>query len=253
MSEAPPRDPAPAPLPPPPEFLEAAQRLGVEFEPGDVDRLGRYLALLLDANKSFNLTAIIDPSEAWPRHILDSLTLLPLLAQLPPGAAVIDVGSGGGLPGVPLAITLPQLRFTLLEATGKKAAFLASAAAALGLSNTAILNTRAERAGQDPAHRERYAAATARAVGSINILAELTIPFLTPPEGEAPSGRALLIKGRKAPEELAEARQALYLLHAAAAGTIDTPTGKIVILEKTRRTPRQYPRREGEPARAPLG
>jgi 16S rRNA (guanine527-N7)-methyltransferase len=241
------------PLEPTPEFLAAAAELGIDFEPADLPRLGQYLALLLDTNQHFNLTSITDPAAAWLRHILDSLTLLPLLAELPAGSAIIDVGSGGGLPGIPLAIVLPDYRFTLLESTGKKAEFLKSTAAALTLANTTILNTRAEKAAHDPAHRERYDIAAARAVGPMAVIAELTVPFVKPPIGEEPSGRILLIKGQRADEELAEARQALYLLHAAHAGTIETPTGRIVILEKARKTPAKYPRREGEPKHAPLG
>jgi 16S rRNA (guanine527-N7)-methyltransferase len=243
----------PEPLVPPPSFVTAARELGVEFEPGDLEKLGTYLALLLETNKSFNLTAVTDPQQAWTRHLLDSLTLVQFLAELSEGSQVIDVGSGGGLPGLPLAITLPHLNFTLLEATGKKAEFLRSCIAQLGLQNTRILNARAEKAAQEPAHRERYDAVTARAVGPLAVLAEITIPFARAPEGESPGGRILLIKGQKATDELADAKQALHMLHAAHAGTIDTPTGKVVVLEKLRKTPAKYPRREGEPKRLPLG
>ncbi len=243
----------PEPLDPPAAFVPAARELGIEFEAGEVERLGAYLALLLETNRRFNLTAVTDPAQAWTRHILDSLTVVQVLADLPEGARVIDVGSGGGLPGLPLAIVMPHLRFTLLEATGKKAEFLRVACAALGLTNVAVVNARAERAGQDPAHRERYDAVTARAVGSLAVLAELTAPLArVPGEGEAPS-RVVLIKGQRAGEELAEAKAALHMLHVTHAGTMDTPTGKLVILEKQRKTPGRYPRREGEPNRQPLG
>lgn len=252
--------PLPTPLPPPPSFTDAAQAQGIEFEPGDLERLGLYLALLLDANKSFNLTAIRDPAEAWTRHILDSLTLLPFLAELSEGSQVIDVGSGGGLPGIPLAIALPTLNFTLLEATGKKAEFLRAATGALGLKNVRILAERAEQAGQDRgakesigalthrtgAHREAYDVAIARAVGLLSVIAELAIPLVKK------GGRVLLIKGQKADEELSQAAGALRLLNAVHAGTTDTPTGRIVVLEKHTATPRTYPRRDGEPKRSPL-
>lgn len=242
-----PSTPPPAPLAPPGSFLSAASALGIEFEPGDLERLGLYLALLLEANKSFNLTAITDPEQAWTRHILDSLTLIPLLAELPAGSRIIDVGTGGGLPGLPLAIVMPDLKFTLLEATGKKADFLRRTTAALGLSNTNVMLGRAERAGQNEAHREQYDAAVARAVGPMAVIAELTVPLVKI------GGRVLLIKGQKADEELAAAKQALYLLHATHAGTIDTPTGRIVVLEKGRKTPKAYPRADGEPKKSPLG
>lgn len=263
-------EPLPRPLAPTQAFLEGAAALGIEFEAGDVERLGAYLALLLETNKRFNLTAVTDPDEAWVRHILDSLTLLPLLAEAQEEAQdrgeagalrVIDVGSGGGLPGVPLAIVMPGVRFTLLETTGKKAAFLREAAAALGLGNVEVVQERAEVLGQDRGervdragrterehgHREAYDAAVARAVGPMAVIAELTVPLVKV------GGRVLLIKGQKAAEELAAAKQALYLLHAQHAGTVETPTGRIVVLEKARPTPRAYPRRSGEPKRAPLG
>ncbi|MBL8762236.1 MAG: 16S rRNA (guanine(527)-N(7))-methyltransferase RsmG, partial [Phycisphaerae bacterium] len=184
----PPREPAwsvpaplPAPLTPPSTFLAQAKDLALEFDDGDLARLGLYLALLLDANNAFNLTAIRDPAEAWTRHILDSLTLIPILAELPENSRVIDVGSGGGLPGIPLAITMPSLRFTLLEATSKKAAFLSDLRAPLALANTEVLNQRAESAAhmhKAGGHREQYRAAVARAVGPLAVIAELTAGFV---------------------------------------------------------------------------
>lgn len=240
------------------EFLDAAHSLGIEFEPGDLDRLATFLALLLDTNTRTNLTAVKEPAEAWMRHILDSLTLLPLFAELPENARVIDVGSGGGLPAVPLAIVCPHLRFTLLEATGKKCDFLRHTIHQLQLPNAEVLNARAETAGQDRGTRqpdgsrhnpvrETFDAATARAVGPLAVIAELTIPLVKP------GGLAILVKGQRADEELADAQQALRMLGAAHAGTVDTPTGRVVVLEKLRPTPRTYPRRDGEPKRAPLG
>ena len=232
---------------PPASFIESAAELGVTFEPGDTERLGLFLAYLLWANERINLTAIRDPAEAWTRHILDALTLLGPLSQLPPGAAVIDIGSGGGLPGIPLAITLPRVRFTLLEATGKKARFLGQVAARLQLPNVEIVNDRAEQAGAEgSALRGSFDAAVARAVGHTRVVAELALPLTRV------GGLTLLVKGPRAAEELVEAKRALHALHAAHVGTIATPTGRIVVLEKLRATPACYPRRTGEPGRSPL-
>jgi 16S rRNA (guanine527-N7)-methyltransferase len=181
------------------------------------------------------------------------LTLLPLLAELPDGGRVGDVGSGGGVPALPLAIVLPRLRFECVESTGKKAAFIAAAATALGLPNVDVLNERAEDAGaferrsRAESRRDAYDAVTARAVGRIAVLAELTVPLAKV------GGRVLMIKGAKADEELAEAKQALHMLHAAHAGTIETPTGRIVVIEKLRQSPRVYPRKPGTPKSQPLG
>lgn len=232
----------------PPEFLEQAATLSITFDEGDLERLGRYLEMLLAANERFNLTAVTDPQVAWTRHVLDSLTLLaPLSAMEPPPQRVIDVGSGGGLPGIPLAIALPETRFTLLETTGKKASFLREAVAALGLANVDVLQERAETAGQDHHRwREQFDAVVARAVGPLPVLLELTVPFAKV------GGIILCVKGEKAPAEVEESRRALHALHASVIDSIRTPTGTIVIVEKLRRTPRIYPRRPGEPKRAPL-
>jgi len=231
----------------PASFLDSAAALGVAFEPGEVERLGRYLALLLHANGAMNLTAIRQPEAAWERHVLDALSLLAPLADLPAGSRVIDVGTGGGVPGVPLAIVRPDLRFTLLDATAKKAAFVRAALGMLGVERATVVTARAEAAARQPAHRDAYAAAIARAVGPLATVAELTAPFVRA------GGLVLLVKGEKADEELAHARGALHLLHCAHAGTLTTPTGRVVALEKLRATPRAYPRADGEPKRRPLG
>lgn len=249
---------AESPLAPAPDFVRRCAEIGVEFDDGDLEKLGLYLAELIAANQNINLTAVTDPTEAWTRHILDSLTLLGALADLPEQASVIDVGSGGGLPGVPLAICCPHLNFTLLEATGKKAEFLRQVSGHLGLSNVRVLEARAEAAAHDRgtrdhdgtrvgAHRENYDVALARAVGRLATLAELVVPFVRI------NGRALLIKGQAADEELAEASEALRMLHALHVATLDTPTGRIVVLEKRVATPKLYPRADGEPKRVPLG
>src|SRR5687768_106667 len=116
-------------MPPPPQFTAACETVGIEIMPAEIEQLGRYLDLLLETNKKFNLTGVRDPDEAWMRHILDSLSLIPHINE---GKTLIDIGSGGGLPGIPIAITQPQLSVTLLEATGKKANFLRTAATDLG-------------------------------------------------------------------------------------------------------------------------
>ncbi len=238
----------------PGSFTAACTDFGLAFEPGEVEALARFLGFLLAVNEKMNLTAIRDVEEAWTRHIFDALTLLPLLAEIPDGGEVADIGSGGGLPAIPLAIALPHLKFTLIESTGKKADYLSAAAAFLGLKNVRVLNARAEEVGQDfRVHRERYDAVTARAVGRMAMLLEFTVPLAKSPDGDVPGGQIILVKGEKAAEELAEAKQALHMLHCAHAGTVETPTGRLVVIEKLRKTPRTYPRPVGEPKRSPLG
>ena len=229
----------------PSDVIVAARAFGVELEEALGARLALYLDALLETNRSFNLTAIAEPDEAWRKHILDSLTLVPVLSALPHGAAVVDVGSGGGLPGIPLALALPQLRFTLLEATAKKARFLAEVARKLGLGNVAVENERAENFGRG-AGRERFDVATSRALSRLSVLLELTLPLLKT------HGASVAIKGEQAATEIEEAARALSVLHGHVERTDRTPTGTIIVVRKIAATSTTYPRRPGEPKRSPL-
>ncbi len=214
--------PPPAPLEPPEDLSARLAAIGVSLDDAAVARLADYLGRLLAMNERVNLTAITDPAEAWARHALDALTLVPLVADLPAGASVVDVGSGGGVPGIPLAIARPDLRVTLVESTQKKAAFLAAVSSALGLANVAVLAERAEHLLRT--QRGRFDVATARAVGRLAELAPITVPFVRP------GGRALLIKGQRADEELVEALGVLAQLRCTHERTVPTPTGRVVVL-----------------------
>jgi 16S rRNA (guanine527-N7)-methyltransferase len=250
-----------APAPVPEGFVERAAELGIEFDDGDLRKLGLYVRALLEGNKSVNLTAVRDEQAAWEKHVLDSLTLLSVLAHLPEGARAIDVGSGGGLPGLPLAICMPHVHFTLLEATGKKIDFLRACVALLGIRNVEVLQARAEGLAHDRgergsaagkvtrnnARREAYDAVVARAVGRLCTLLELVVPFAKI------GGVIALTKGAKAQDELDEAKEAMHYLKVIAGPLIPTPTSTIVIIEKASATPKIYPRADGEPARSPLG
>ncbi|MEC8818799.1 MAG: RsmG family class I SAM-dependent methyltransferase, partial [Planctomycetota bacterium] len=108
---------------PPGSFLGAAAEAGLEFEPSDLERIGRWLSLLETANRRMNLTRITDPETAWHRHVLDSLSLLPILHSIN-CSSLLDLGSGGGAPGLPLAITCPGVAVGLVDSVGKKARFL---------------------------------------------------------------------------------------------------------------------------------
>ncbi|MDE0889474.1 MAG: 16S rRNA (guanine(527)-N(7))-methyltransferase RsmG [Phycisphaerales bacterium] len=235
---------------PPDTFLAATSAVGIDFETEDLARIGRFLDLLYEANARMNLTGIRDPAEVWSRHVLDSLTLLPWVLEMREkigeNTRLIDVGSGGGLPGMILACVQPDLAITLLETTGKKARFLAETAEALGLKRVYVANDRAETMGRDPAQRESYHLVTARAVGPLNVLAEYTVPLAHP------DGLILVIKGAKAEAEIAEAKQALHKLHASVVEVRQTSTGRIIVLEKNRPVPKLYPREVGEPKRRPL-
>ncbi len=233
---------------PPPRFMEACRQLGWVLDPALLDRCAAYLELLLEANRNLNLTAIRDPDEAWMRHILESLSLAPELGD---ARLVLDLGSGGGAPGIPLALRLPDCQFILLEATRKKAVFLETACARLGLAHVRVVNARAETLGRDPAQRAGCDAVVARAVAPLRELLELALPLLR--EG----GRLLALKGRAAAREIAESGRALAVLGGdppvlrPALPGLDVDTALVVVV-KSRPTPPDYPRAAGQAGRHPL-
>jgi 16S rRNA (guanine527-N7)-methyltransferase len=227
-----------------PLLREAAARLGVALDEVAVERLDRYRQLLLAANEQFNLTRITAPDEVELRLLADSLALLPLV---PDGArSLLDIGSGGGVPGLPLAIARPGLRVVLLDATAKKVRFLDATARELGLTNVDAVHGRAEELARDRQHRERYDVVTARAVARLVSLVELALPFI------APGGRALFPKGSAADAELAEARYAIGMLGGWATPVDVSAGARVIVVDKRRPTPAQFPRRTGVPNKSPL-
>lgn len=205
---------------------------------------------VLTANTQFNLTAIRDPNEAWTKHIVDSLQGL-ATGCFEGKRRVIDVGSGAGFPGLPLAIGRPKLTVTLLEATRKKCTFLETVSAKLNLT-TNIVNTRAEEAGQDRAHREKYDVATARAVGSLSEVAELCLPLVKV------GGHVVLWRGQKARDEISLSRRALETLGGTLASIVPYRLPHqgldfhLVVVKKVSPTPPAFPRRSGMPKQKPL-
>ena len=234
------------------ERLQAGlERLGVAADGVTLDRLARYHALLTEWNARIDLTAVLDPEEMVDRHYLDSAAPL-ALDLIPQGARVIDVGTGAGLPGIPLCILRPDLRVTLLDAQRKRVTFLQAAIEALDLPAQAV-HMRAEDAARDEAHREAYDVAVSRAVAATPTLLELTLPFVRV------GGRAIAWKGPGLQAELEQARRAAHLLGGALEGVLDAPVpGRdwqhvLLVCAKRQKTARQYPRRAGLPGKNPLG
>ncbi len=156
--------------------LEAA---GVEVSPAAYERLARFVALLLEENTRINLTAIRNPAAAWRLHICDSLAVLPWLRRCQP-QRVLDLGSGGGLPGLPLACANPEVQFTLLDATRKKVDALQRMIGALALPNARALWGRAETLVKQPEHGGQFDIVTARAVAALPRLLGYAAGFLRP-------------------------------------------------------------------------
>lgn len=206
---------------------------------------------LLDWNTRINLTAITDPGEVEIRHFLDSISVVRAV-KLGAGCRVIDVGTGAGFPGLPLRIVQPQIALALLESTGKKADYLQHMVDTLEMTGVQVINKRAEEAGQDPALREQFDVAVARAVARLPVLAEYMLPLLKV------GGMMVAMKGESAAQEVGAAQEALRLLGGEMRRlyTIELPevaeTHYLVLIEKVAASPHKYPRRSGVPSRKPL-
>jgi 16S rRNA (guanine527-N7)-methyltransferase len=230
--------------------------MGIELSADQVELFDRYADAMIRANERLNLTRITDPEQVQSRHFLDSLTCaLPVLGELKRGVAwrCIDVGSGAGLPGIPLAIAFPALRVTLLEATGKKARFLEALVEELGLTGATVAAARAEEAGRDRDHRDGYELVVARALAPLPVALEWCLPF------SVTGGRCILPRGSDLAEQLPTGRVAAGELGARLLApwpiTVpELPPGRaLVVAQKLRQTPDRFPRRPGVASSRPLG
>jgi 16S rRNA (guanine527-N7)-methyltransferase len=236
------------------ELLRSGARalLNLELTPAQMAAFQTYAAELTAANEQFNLTAITDPAGVQVKHFLDSLSLLKAVPPNRAGLSLLDVGTGAGFPGLPLKIACPDLRVTLVEATGKKVAFCERLIAQLRLPQVAVIKARAEELGQAPAHREQYDLVVARAVAEMPVLAEYLLPLVKR------GGRMVAQKGEGAPAETHAAEPALKKLggHLERLIPIELPgvveTRYLVVCAKTAATPPIYPRRPGLPSKQPL-
>ena len=234
---------------PPDEFYTACNALGLDPEHLPLDKLSEFLQALLTVNEHCNLTAVRDAESAWMRHIFDSLTLVPRLAACDlSGERWVDVGTGGGLPAMVLAIVFPDRPLHMIEATGKKCRFLADTANSLGLENVTVHPLRAEEAGRDPALRESFDRCFSRAVSALNVLVELSAPLLQV------GGTMMALKGEGYQQEIEDARHAgeLLGLGPARAHPVAYSGGAILELSKVHPTPDKYPRKPGMPNKRPL-
>jgi 16S rRNA (guanine527-N7)-methyltransferase len=218
-------------------------RSGVELDPASVPRLERLRALVLEANERLNLTRITDESAFLEKHVLDSL----LGMEGAPGeASWVDIGSGGGFPGLAIAIARPRSRVLLVEAIHKKATFLEEAARALGLGNVEVAADRAEDAARK--RRDSFDRAALRAVGTVSLCLEYALPFVRP------GGEAVLYRGSE--EEESAARVAPLLGGGEPRVREHTlPSGerrRIIFVPKVAATPERFPRRTGVAAKRPL-
>lgn len=230
-------------------ILDSAKIMGVPLTDEQADKMVKYHEMLVSANKQMNLTRVPDDiNEAADRNYLDSLNAVKHLDGV---SALIDVGTGAGFPGIPIAIACPHIKVTLLDALQKRVGFLQSVIDELGLNAEAV-HGRAEDAARKPEFRDAFDVATARAVAEMNVLCEWLLPFVKA------EGRMLALKGPSAEEELVRAENALKQLNAEKIAVHPAPVPgrdwehKIVEIRKTAPTPDRFPRRASAIEKKPL-
>ena len=211
----------------------------------------RYFELLVEWNEKINLTAITDKDEVYLKHFYDSIA--PILQGLIPNENIklLDIGAGAGFPSLPMKILYPQLDVTIIDSLNKRINFLQLLAQELDLDDVHFYHGRAEDLAQDKNFRAQYDFVTARAVARMQVLSELTIPYLKV------GGKLLALKASNAPEELLEAKNALNLLFSKVEDNLsyNLPNGDpryITVVEKKKETPNKYPRKAGMPNKRPL-
>ncbi len=222
---------------------EGLPLLGLSLSHDCCRKLCDFGEAVVEQNKVMNLTAITQPDQVAKLHLLDSISLL-TVADLR-GKTVIDVGCGAGFPGVPLKIACPEMELTLLDSLGKRMQWLQQVLPTLGVEAT-CLTARAEEA--VAARREQYDVATSRAVARLNILLELTAPYVKV------GGIVLAMKGSAARQELGEAQNAIRTLGLTLEKTVTFPDTQhtVLVLRKCKPTPKQYPRRYSRIKQQPL-
>ena len=211
----------------------------------------RYFELLVEWNQKINLTAITEKEEVYLKHFYDSIA--PILQGLIENQEIklLDIGAGAGFPSLPMKILYPQLDVTIIDSLNKRINFLQLLAEELDLEGVHFYHGRAEDFAQDKHFRAQFDIVTARAVARMQVLSELTIPYLKV------GGKLLALKASNAPEELTEAKNALNLLFSKVEDNISytLPNGDpryITVVEKKKETPNKYPRKAGMPNKRPL-
>jgi len=237
-------------------LIDGARGLGLRLTAEQQSAFQIYYEELVAWNRKFNLTAITEYEQVQIRHFLDSLSCLMArearLALQRPDARAIDVGAGAGFPGIPLKLVCPGTRLTLLEATHKKVTFLEHLVDCLQLRRVTIIHARAEELAHDPAHRQQYDLALARAVADLPIVVEYTLPFCRI------GGWVIAQKGEAGAAEAWNANRAITLLGGELCRVMPVELSglpedrSLVVVEKVSPTPGNYPRRPGIPRKRPL-
>ena len=231
------------------KLMEKAKAINIEMNNEQAEKFYKYMKLLIQWNEKINLTAITEENEIILKHFIDSLTVLKYINQTD---RIIDVGTGAGFPGIPIAIMMSNTKITLLDSLNKRINFLNDAIKELELKNIETIHSRSEDCGKDISKREYYDIAIARAVANLTTLSEYLLPFVKI------GGKMICMKGSEVGEELKNADFAIKEL----GGEITLkdefclPNSdikrNIIVAKKVQYTPKKYPRKAGLPSKEPI-
>lgn len=232
-------------------LIDGSKELDIQLTEDQISKFTLYKELLLEWNQKINITAIEDEDEIDIKHFLDSLTIL-RTNLFKRNVKVIDIGTGGGFPGLPLKIVEESIDLVLLDSLRKRINFLDEVIKNLKLDNVSTIHGRAEDYGQDRKYREKFDIAISRAVASLDVLCEYSLPFVKV------GGYFVSMKGKNVDEELDEAKKSIRVLGGEFVDKILVPVPNsdivhsLIILKKVSETPTKYPRQAGKPKKNPL-
>lgn len=234
-------------------FAEELANYGFKLSSKQKEQFATYYNKLIEFNKKVNLTRITDKNEVYLKHFFDSITPLLEFSDLFKGEkSLCDVGAGAGFPSLPIKILCPDLSITIVDSLGKRLKFLDELVSDLSLDKVTLVHSRAEDAGQNKNLREKFDLVTGRAVARMSVLSEYCLPLAKV------DGYLVALKGPKAQDELAEAKNAIEVLggnvkevkELTLPDTDDERT--LIVVKKVKATPKKYPRQAGTPNRKPL-
>lgn len=230
-------------------LIKGLQDLGISPEEDQIEKLMRYMTLILDRNQYINLTAIREPEEFLLRHYVDSAAVCSL-PEYREAKRILDLGTGAGFPGVPLAILSPEKKFVLVDSLRKRLNVIDEFAQELGIQNVEVIHSRAEELGRDRGFREKIDLCVSRAVANLSVLSEYCLPLVRI------GGSFISYKGSDIQEEVHEAEKAIRALGGKIDRICTVPVGEtehsLVVIRKEKHTPKQYPRKAGTPAKSPI-
>ena len=236
----------------PETFIAQCAAHGLVLNDQQIAQFERYFQLLVEWNEKMNLTAITQREEVYLKHFYDCLMVLWNMPLEDYALQLCDVGAGAGFPSIPLKIAHPELQVTIVDSLQKRLTFIEHLAEELGLEGVSCVHGRAEDVGQNPAYRGQFDIVTARAVASLNVLAEYCLPLVKI------GGQFLALKAQKSDQELEEARAAISILGAKLIKVtedqlpVESADRRYILIQKTKETPNKYPRKAGKPAKNPI-